>query len=154
MAGSVSKMLVLAIGIVFGLMLIAGCEEEEKISDTMTDITPDAKRSRLIAVENAQLKQQIKKLKDLHAGELQRQKELNDKERQRLQRQLDSCLRVQAASEEISKKGVESYMQDIVGPLTDENARLQEENKNLKTQIEKLKAEIDKLKTELEEARK
>ncbi len=147
MARSVSKMLVLAIGIVFGLMLFAGCEEEEKISDTMTDTTPDAKRSRLIAVENAQLKQQIEKLKDLHAGELQRQKELNDKERQKLQRQLDSCLREKAAMDEISKKGVESYMQDIVGPLTDENAKLQEENKNLKALIEKLK-------TELEEARK
>ncbi len=147
MAGSVSKTLLLTVVVIFGLMLFAGCEEEEKISDTNLDTTPDAKRSRLIAVENAQLKQQIEELKGQHARELQRQKELNDKERQRLQRQLDSCLRAKAALGEISEKGVESYMQDIVGPLTDENAKLQEENKNLKAQIEKLK-------TELEEARK
>ena len=147
MKESAYKTLVLAVCIVFGIMLIAGCEEEEKISNTMTDVPPDVKRSRLIAVENAQLRQQIEELKDQHARELQRQKELNDKERQRLQRQLDSCLRAKAALGEISEKGVESYMQDIVGPLTDENVKLQEENKNLKAQIEKLK-------TELEEARK
>jgi hypothetical protein len=143
MARSVSKMLVLAISIVFGTMLFAGCEEEEKISDTNLDTTPGVKQSRLIAVENAQLKQQIEKLKDLHSKEMQRQKELNDKEMQKQQKQLDSCLRAQAASAEISKKGVESYMKDIVGPLSDENAKLREENKALKAQIEKLKTELD-----------
>ena len=137
----------MAIGIVFGLMLFTGCEEEQNLSDTKPDEPPNVKQSRLIAVENAQLKQQIEKLKDLHSKEMQRQKELNDKERQRLQRQLDSCLRSKAALEEISKKGVESYMQDIIGPLSDENTKLQEENKTLKAQIEKLKSE-------LEEARK
>ena len=128
-------------------MLIAGCEAEEKISDTQPDITPDAKRSRLIAAENAQLKQQIVKLKEVHAGELERLKELNHKEMQRQQKKLDSCLQAKAAMEEISIKGVESYMQNIVGPLTEENAKLQEENNTLKAQIEKLK-------TELEETRK
>ena len=147
MARTVSKMLVLSVGIVLVTMLFAGCEEEEKISDTQLDITPDAKRSRLIAVENAQLKQQIEKLKALHARELQKQKELNDKEMQRQQKQLDSCLRAQVTMEDISKNGIESYMQDIVGPMTEENAKLQAENKALKTQIEQLK-------TELEEARK
>lgn len=151
MARSVSKMLVLAIGIAFGTMLFAGCEEEQNLSDTKADAKldepPDVKRSRLIAVENAQLKQQIEKLKDLHAREMQRQKELNDKEKQRQQKQLDGCLRAQAAMEEISKKGVDNYMQNILGPIADENAKLQEENKALKAQIEKLK-------TELEEARK
>ena len=143
MARTVSKMLVLAVGIVLVTMLFTGCEEEQKISDTQPDLTPDAKRSRLIAVENAQLKQQIEKLKQMHIGELQRQKELNDKEMQRQQKKLDSCLQAKAAMDEISKKGVESYMQDIVGPLTEENAKLQEENKTLKAQIEKLKTELD-----------
>jgi outer membrane murein-binding lipoprotein Lpp len=147
MARSVSKTFVLAVSVVLSAMLFAGCEEEEKISDTNLDTTPGVKQSRLIAVENSRLKKQIEQMKIQHASELQKQKELNDKERQRLQRQLDSCLRAEAASEDISKKGVESYMQDIVGPLTDENAKLQEENKTLKAQIEKLKSE-------LEEARK
>jgi membrane carboxypeptidase/penicillin-binding protein PbpC len=143
MARSVSKTFVLAVGVILSAMLFAGCEEEEKISDTNLDATPGVKQSRLIAVENLQLKRQIEQMKIQYTSEMQRQKELNDKERQRLQRQLDNCLRAQAASEEISKKGVESYMQDIIGPLSDENAKLQEENKTFKAQIEKLKSELE-----------
>ena len=146
MGRSVSKIFVLAVGVVLSAMLFAGCEEEEKILDTNLDATPDVKQSRLIAVENSRLKKQIEQMKIQHASELRRQKELNDKERQRQKRQLDSCLRAQATMEEISKKGVESYMQDLVGPLTDENTKLQEENKNLKAQIEKLKEELDEAK--------
>lgn len=155
MKESAHKTLVLAVSVIFSIMLISGCEEEAKISDTKLDTQPDAKpdtqpdtkRSRLIAVENAQLKVQIEKLKELHTREMQRQKEQNDKERQRQQKQLDSCLRAKAAMEEMSKQGVEEYMQNVLGPLADENAKLHEENKALKEQIEKLIAE-------LEEARK
>jgi len=145
MKESAYKTLVLAVGIIFSIMLIAGCEEEEKISDTMTE-TPDAKRSRLIAVENVQLKQQIEELKDQHARELQRQKELNDKERQRQQRQLDSCLQEKKIQDEISNKGIENYMQNIVGPISEENTKLREEIETLKAQIEKLKKELEELK--------
>ena len=150
MARSVSKTLVLAVGIVFGTMLFAGCEEEEKISDTkldtQLDTTPDAKRSRLIAVENAQLKQQIEKLNIQHAGEMERQKNLFTKENDRQKKQLDNCLRVKGSMEEMSKKGLENYMQDILGPLADENTKLQEENKTLKAQIEKLKTGLEESK--------
>ena len=142
MGRSVSKIFVLAVGIVLSTMLFAGCEEEQKLPDA----TPDVKQSRLIAVENSRLKKQIEQMKIQHASELQKQKELNDKERQKQQKQLDSCLRAKEAMGEVSKKGVESYMQDIVGPLTDENAKLQEENKALKEQIEKLKKELDEAK--------
>jgi len=145
MKESAYKTLVLAVGIIFSIMLIAGCEEEEKISDTMTE-TPDAKRSRLIAVENVQLKQQIEELKDQHARALQRQKELNDKERQRQQRQLDSCLQEKKIQDEISNKGIENYMQNIVGPISEENTKLREEIETLKAQIEKLKKELEELK--------
>ena len=145
MKESAYKTLVLAVGIIFSIMLIAGCEEEEKISDTMTE-TPDAKRSRLIAVENIQLKQQIEELKDQHARALQRQKELNDKERQRQQRQLDSCLQEKKIQDEISNKGIENYMQNIVGPISEENTKLREEIETLKAQIEKLKKELEELK--------
>jgi hypothetical protein len=142
MARSVSKIFVLAVGVVLSAMLFAGCEEEQNLSDA----TPDVKQSRLIAVENTRLKKQIEQMKIQHASELQKQKERNDKERQRQQKQLDSCLRAKDAMGEMSKKGVESYMQDIVGPLTDENAKLQQENKTLKEQIEKLKKELDEAK--------
>ena len=132
----VPKTLVLAVGIIVGFMLIAGCEEEENLSNTKPDTEPNTKRSRLIAIENAQLKAQIEKLKNLHAGEMERQKKL-----------LDNCLREKGTLQEMSKKGVETYMQNILGPIVEGNTKLQEEIKTLKAQIEKLK-------TELEEAKK
>jgi len=132
----VPKTLVLAVGIIVGFMLIAGCEEEENLSNTKPDTEPNTKRSRLIAIENAQLKEQIEKLKNLHAGEMERQKKL-----------LDNCLREKGTLQEMSNKGVEDFMQNILGPLAEENTKMQEEIKTLKAQIEKLK-------TELEEAKK
>jgi hypothetical protein len=151
MKESAHKTLVLAVSIIFSIMLIAGCEEEQKISDTKPDATldtpPNAKRSRLIAIENAQLKARIEKLKDLHTREMESQKNLHTKEKNRQKKLLDNCLQAKAAMEEMSEKGVENYMQKVLGPLADENAKLQEENKGLKEQIEKLK-------TELEEAKK
>ena len=126
MKGPAHKTLVLAVGIVVGIMLIAGCEEEQNSSDT----EPNTKRSRLIAVENTQLKNQIEKLKKLHAGEVEKQK-----------KQLDKCLQEKKGFEELSRKGIENYMEDILGPLAEENAKLHEEIKTLKAQIEKLKTE-------------
>jgi len=128
MKSPVSRTLLLAVGVVFGIMLITGCEEEENLSDTKPDTEPNAKRSRLIAIENVQLKEQIEKLKNLHAGEMERQKKL-----------LDNCLREKGTLEEMSNKGVDNFMQNILGPLAEENTKLQEENKTLKAQIEKLK---------------
>jgi len=146
MTSSVSKTFILAVGIILGAMLFAGCEEEEKISDIKLDTLPDAKRSRLIAVENVQLKQQIEKLKEMHAVEIEGIKELNDKEKQRQKKLLDECVQEKSGVEEVSKKGVESYMQDFLGPVADENIKLQEDIKTLKAQIEQLKAELEELK--------
>lgn len=146
MKESAYKVLVLAIGMIFSIMFIAGCEEEEKITDTMTDAPPDVKRSRLIAVENAQLKAQIEKLKVSHTREMEKQKSLHNKEKEDLQRRLDICMKEQKIQDEISKKGIEDYMQSILGPITDEHAKHQEEIKNLKKQIEELEKELEELK--------
>jgi hypothetical protein len=139
MKESAYKTLVLAFGIIFGILLIAGCEEEEKLSNTMPDTIPDARRSRLIAAENAQLQKQIEELKILHARQMERQKSLHTKEKDSQQKLLDNCLRDKKRMEEMSKKGVEEYMQDVLGPLSEENTKLQEEIKTLKAEIEKLK---------------
>ena len=133
------KTLVLAVGIIISILLIAGCEEEEKLSNTMPDTMPDMKRSRLIAAENAELQKQIEELKILHARQMERQKNRNAKDKDSQQKLLDNCRREKKGLEEMSKKGVEDYMQMVLGPLTDENTKLQEENKALKEQIEKLK---------------
>ncbi|HIJ52487.1 MAG TPA: hypothetical protein HPP66_04955 [Planctomycetes bacterium] len=123
MKESVPKMLVVAVGFVFVIMLFAGCEEEEKNS---SNTTSDAKRSRLIAIENRQLKQQIEELKKTHAKEIKRQNEL-----------LGKCEREKKNLEKLSSKGVEDYMKDILGPIFEENAKLHEEIETLKAQIEK-----------------
>ncbi len=127
MKESAPKMIVAAVGIAFGIMLFAGCEEEEKNS---SNTTLDVKRSRLIVIENRQLKQQIEELKKAHAKEIKGQKEL-----------LGKCERQKKILEELSSKGVDSYMQDLLGPLAEENTKLHEEIQTLKAQIEKLKAE-------------
>ena len=151
MKESARKTLVLAVSIIVGLMLIAGCEEDAKISDTKLDAQPDAKldtppnakRSRLIAIENAQLKVRIAKMKDSHTREMESQKNLHTKEKNRQKKLLDNCLQAKAAMEEMSTKGVDNYMLNILGPLADENTKLQEEIKTLKEQIEKLHHELD-----------
>jgi cell division protein FtsB len=130
MKSPVSRMLLLTVGIVFGIMLITGCEEEGNLSDTQSNTTANSKRSRLIVIENAQLKAQIEELKKLHSSEIEKQKKL-----------LDNCMREKKALDEMSKKGVDNYMQNILGPLAEENTKLREENKTLKAQIEKLKTE-------------
>ena len=125
MKESAPKMLVVAVGFVFVIMLFAGCEEEEQNS---SNTTSDAKRSRLISIENRQLKQQIEELKKTHAKEIKRQNEL-----------LGRCEREKKNLEKLSSKGVDSYMKDILGPIAEENAKLHEEIETLKAQIEKLK---------------
>ncbi|MHC4692341.1 MAG: hypothetical protein ACYS67_06340 [Planctomycetota bacterium] len=146
MRESAYKTLFLAVGIIFSIMLFAGCEEEEKIPNTMNDAPPDVKRSRLIAVENEQLKAQIEKLKILHTREMKKQERLHSKEKGEIQQRLDVCIQEQKVLDEISKKGIENYMQDILGSVSEENAKLQEEIKTLKAQVEELKAELEELK--------
>lgn len=146
MRGSAYKTLALAVSITFSIMLIGGCEEEEKISDTMTDAPPDAKRTRLIAVENVQLKKQIEKMTALHASQMERQKKLHTKELEGLQQRLDTCLQEKEVLDEMSKKGVEEYMQNVLGPISEENTKLREEIETLKVQIEKLTKELEELK--------
>ncbi|MBW8042049.1 MAG: hypothetical protein FVQ85_18895 [Planctomycetes bacterium] len=131
----VPKALVLAVGIVIGFMLIAGCEEEENLSNAKPDTEPNTKRSRLIAVENAQLKEQIERQKGSQTREIERLKNLHAKETDRQKKLFDNCLREKEALEEMSKKGVENYMQDILGPLSEENVKLREEIETLKAQI-------------------
>ena len=128
MKSPVSKMLLMVVGVVFGFMLFTGCDDEGNLSGTQSDKTTNNKQSRLIAIENAQLKAQIEELKKLHSGEIEKQKKL-----------LDNCLQEKKALEDVSTKGIDEYMKDFLGPLTEENAKLLEENKALKAQIEKLK---------------
>ena len=134
MRKSAKKALVLVVGVIVAVMLFAGCEEENR-SDTKTSTT----RSRFIANENRQLKEKIKESKRQHKREIKRWENL-----------LAKCQKEKKDLEELSSKGFDKYMENILGPLFDENAKLQEENKKLKAKIGQLKKEILQLKRELE----
>lgn len=104
--------------------------------------------SRLVAMENLELKGKLAAQGQQHAREMQQQKERLEKEIQGKQRLLDSCLQQKKSLEELSRDGVESYMSNIVGPLSDENKKLREENEALKVQVQNLKGQLDNLRAE------
>jgi len=120
MRRSVQTTQVVMIGIVFVIMFLTGCQEES-LSDT--------KKSRLIADENRQLKQQLSR----RDREIAKQKEL-----------LELCLEEKRNLESLSAKQIENIMGGAFENISRENAEIVEEN-------EKLRAEIDELKKQLEE---
>ena len=118
------KTLVLAVGIALVIMLIAGCEEEQRISST--------KRSRLIAQENMQLKKDL----DNRNRKIEKQKEL-----------LDECMQEKKVLQKESKRNIQEQVKGVFDAVFEENIKLREENKKLKAQIEKLKKELEELRT-------
>jgi uncharacterized protein YlxW (UPF0749 family) len=122
MKGIVKKQVVLAAGIVFVIMLIAGCEEQN---------VPNAKKSRLVAAENMQLKKELNQLGvklEQRNREIEKQKGL-----------LDKCLQEKKTLEEKVNENVEELVGGIMDIFTEENARLQKEIDRLKKEVEKFK---------------
>ncbi len=99
------------------IMLIAGCEEQNL-----------ARKSRLLAAENIQLKEQLE--------------------------QCEKEVEKQKALEEQSKERVMGMMDAISKTVGGENKKLREENKTLKVQMKQLEARVVQLKKELEELKK
>ncbi len=76
MKGTTQKVFILAVGVIV-FVLIAGCQESATGGPT------DAKKSRLVAAENMELKKELEnrdkeiaRLKELHSKEIKRQEEL------------------------------------------------------------------------------
>lgn len=105
------KAVVSAVSIVF-VMLIAGCEEQSLSS---------AEKSRLIADENIQLKQELKR----RDREIKKQKGL-----------LEECLQEKKVAEERADRGIEDMMNNVVKDILRENKELREENEKLKRELE------------------
>lgn len=129
----VLKALAVITGVVF-MISIAGCEDEQQI--------PTAKKNRLIAAENMQLKQQlqqrkveIEKLKGQHAAETQMQKEV-----------LEKCQQEKKVLQEQLGGKFDEDMAAFFGDLGGEIKRLEDENRELMTQIEELKTKLENLK--------
>ncbi len=119
----IRKIFVLAVGIV--VMSIAGCGQQEP---------PSVKKSRLIAVENMQLKREleqrnreIEKLKELHNREIKKQEEL-----------LAKCVREKDSWKQKARQNVRNQVKGVFDAAMEQNAKLRKENEKLKAEIEKL----------------
>ena len=117
------KIFVLAVCVV--VMLIVGCGQQEP---------PGIKKSRLIAVENMQLKREleqcnreIEKLIELHNREIKKQEEL-----------LAKCVREKDSWKQKARQNVRNQVKGVFDAVMEQNAKLLDENKKLKAQIEKL----------------
>ncbi len=119
----VQKIFVLATCVV--VMSIAGCGQQEP---------PSVKKSRLIAVENMQLKKEleqrdheIEKLIELHSREIKKQEEL-----------LAKCVREKEGWKQKAQQNVRNQVKGVFDAVMEQNAKLREENEKLKAEIEKL----------------
>ncbi len=127
MKKAVRKGFVLVVSVVIVIMLIAGCEEQQ---------LPSAKKSRLIAAENMQLKKElerrsedIERLIDLHDREIKRQEEL-----------LAKCLEEKETWKKKSRQNIRNQVNGVLDAIMEQNAKLRRENEKLKAQIEQLTA--------------
>jgi hypothetical protein len=118
----VSRGFVLVVSVVV-IMSIAGCEEQE---------LPSAKKSRLIAAENMQLKKDLER----RSKEIEGLKELIDKEIQKQEELLAKCLEEKETWKEKARQNVRNQVKGVLDTVIEENAKLRRENEELKAQIE------------------
>ena len=101
--------------VVFAIMLATGCEGQN---------AQDTKRSRLIANENRQLKDQL----------------------EQTEKRLEKCRQEKEAMEERAQEDDSTPMEFVIG----ENQRLSKENEELKVQTGQLEARVQELEEELQ----
>ena len=140
MKGTLTVVAALMMGVVFSLVVCPGCQQEQA--------QPDVKQARVLAAENAQLKSQIETQQQHCEERLAKQKQHYEQQIARQKKQLDGCRQQNESLTELSREGVDKYMQDIVSPLVDENRKLQETIKTLETQVEQLQAELKQARKE------
>jgi len=131
MEKALKKGFVLAVGVV--AMLIAGCEGQE---------LPSAKKSRLIAAENMQLKKELEQ----RSQEIERLKELHDKQMKEQEELLEKCLEEKETWKKKSWQNVRNQVKGVFDAIMEQNAKLRQENEKLKAQIEEIKTELEEQK--------
>ena len=115
---------VLAVCVV--VMLIAGCGNQEP---------PSVKKSRLIAVENMRLKKELGQ----RSREIERLKELHNKEIKQQEKLLAECVQEKESWKQKARQNVRNQVKGVVDAVMEQNAKLRDENEKLKAQIEKLR---------------
>ena len=138
MKRAVRKGFVLVVSVVVVIMLIAGCEEQQ---------LPSAKKSRLIAAENMQLEKELER----RSEDIERLKELHDREIQKQEKLLAKCLEEKETWKEKSRQNIRNQVNGVVDAIMVQNAKLRRENEKLKAQIEQLKAQVQQLEEKVEE---
>lgn len=124
-SGTTPVVLMVAVG--FVLMSIAGCQEQDPSNTRM---------SKLIALENKQLKKQLEQCDE----EIENQKQL-----------LEECQEVKKVLEKQAKENFENIVAPLLQNFAEKTRKLQEENTKLKAQTEELKTETEELKAQTEE---
>jgi multidrug efflux pump subunit AcrB len=119
-----TKILVLAVCVVV-VLLIAGCGEQEP---------PSMKKSRLIAVENMQLKRELEQCN----REIEKLIELHNRESRKQEKILAECVQEKESWKQKAQQNVRNQVKGVFDAVMEQNAKLLEENKKLKAQIEKL----------------
>jgi hypothetical protein len=118
------KIFVLAVGV--AVISIAGCGQPE---------TPSEKMSRLISVENTRLQKEL----ELCNKEIERLKELHNKESKKQDKLLADCMQEKKNWQQKAQQNIRNQVKGVFDSVIDQNAKLREENEKLKTQIEKLR---------------
>ncbi|MCK4753522.1 MAG: hypothetical protein KAS75_08740 [Planctomycetes bacterium] len=132
MTRALYKTIMLIVGIVI-ITSIAGCEEES-LSNT--------RKGRLVAVENMQLKEQLKQCE----MEIEEQKKLHAKEIESQIALLEKCEDIKSALEKRTQKNIREQTTSILGPIMNKNTELIQENQKLKSYIVQLEKELEELK--------
>jgi len=116
----------LVISIGFGVLLTAGCGQNEP---------PSVRQCRAIAAENIQLQREL----DSSKARFENLKEQYDKELEKQQELLDECKGERDQWKAKSRQNVRDQAESLVDPLMREITRLREENRKLAAQLQELK---------------
>ncbi len=104
------------------LLFVIGCRQ---------DRTPQAKQARLIAVENAQLKERLVAVEARHGKELGH-----------CQEELAVCRRRIETLERDLQKGIAARVNSVTMAVMNENARLRQEIEQLRAEVARLEAQL------------
>lgn len=123
---------------VVAMIVLAGCQQQEE--------APNEKMARLLAAENAEMRQQMaarqaenEALRQKHAKELQQRDE-----------ELATCKARIAGLQEDLEEGIAERVRSVTAAVVDENARLRQEVESLRAEIARLKTEVERQTAERE----
>ncbi len=116
------RAIIFTICIVFGLLLISGCEEQR---------LPDTKQSRFVAAENIQLKKQLEQRDE----DIASQNQLYGQQLQEQQQLLAKCKKSVESLKIQANKNIQEQVSSVLTAVMEMNAKLQKENAQLKTQL-------------------